>query len=52
MKTMDYIKANRKGSRVAELSVENGWVSTHKVHRSDKSYNRKPKHKVMIVCEC
>ena len=43
--TMDYIKANRKGSRDAELSFENGWKSKNKVHRSKKSYSRKPKHK-------
>lgn len=45
MKLMDYIKANRKGSREAELSFECGWVSRHKIHRNDKSYNRKIKHK-------
>lgn len=45
MNTMDYIKANRKGSREAELSFEYGWKSVHSIHRSKKSYNRKPKHK-------
>jgi hypothetical protein len=41
----DYIKANRKGSRDAELEFEHGWKSTHKIHKSDKVYNRKTKHK-------
>ena len=37
----DYIKANRKGSRDAELSFENGWKAKHKVHATKKKYNRK-----------
>lgn len=42
MKTnlMDYVKANRKGSREAELELRTGWISVHKVHKSKKSYNR------------
>jgi hypothetical protein len=40
-----YIKANRKGSRDAELSFEHGWKSTHKIHPSKKTYTRKSKHK-------
>lgn len=36
-----YIKANRKGSRDAELENSTGFVSKHKVHRSLKSYSRK-----------
>jgi len=44
-KTSDYIKANRKGSREAELEVENGWKASHKVHSSKKTYTRKTKHK-------
>jgi hypothetical protein len=40
---MEYIKANRKGSREAEL--ENGFKSTHKIHSTPKSYSRKIKHK-------
>jgi len=42
---IDYIKANRKGSRDAELDSEAGFVSKHKVHKSKKSYSRKLKHK-------
>lgn len=40
----DYLKANRKGSREAELENECGWVGKNKVHKSKKSYSRKPKH--------
>ncbi len=42
---VDYIKANRKGSRDAELEDSTGWKSSHKVHESSKSYTRKKKHK-------
>jgi hypothetical protein len=49
MKLMDYIKANRKGSRDAELSTEAGWKAKHKVHTSKKNYTRKPKHKLAFV---
>ncbi|MCK9446746.1 hypothetical protein M0Q50_07805 [bacterium] len=37
----DYIKANRKGSRDAELEISNGFNTMHKIHKSKKSYNRK-----------
>lgn len=45
MKTLDYIKANRKGSREAELEVSCGWNAVKRVHKSKKSYCRTPKHK-------
>ena len=45
MKESDYIKANRKGSRDAELENSTGFNSMHKVHASKKTYNRKIKHK-------
>jgi hypothetical protein len=45
MKTMDYIRASRKGSRDAELDFEHGWKSKHKIHKSKKAYSRKIKHK-------
>ena len=48
---MDYIKANRKGSRDVELSFENGWKSVHKVHSTNKMYKRKPKHKGTFLFE-
>ena len=38
-------KANRKGSRDAELELSVGWVATTKVHKSEKTYSRKGKHK-------
>jgi hypothetical protein len=44
MKNTDYIKANRKGSREAELESEMGWKAKHKIHKSKKEYKRKPKH--------
>lgn len=31
----DYLKANRKGSRDAEMENSSGWKSTHKIHKSD-----------------
>jgi hypothetical protein len=38
--TLDIVKANRKGSRQAELEFSNGFVSNHKVHKSKKAYKR------------
>jgi hypothetical protein len=46
MKTnVDYIKANRRGSREAELEHSTGFTSKHKIHSSKKVYTRKLKHK-------
>lgn len=45
MKQIDYIKANRKGSREAEIEDSTGWASKHSVHKSKKTYSRKVKHK-------
>ena len=45
MNQMDYIKANRKGSRDAELDFEHGWKAVHKIHKDKKHYTRKIKHK-------
>lgn len=47
-KEIDVIKASRKGSREAELETSTGFNGTHKVHKSKKSYSRKPKHKGRI----
>lgn len=44
----DYIKANRKGSREAELENGNGWTSKHKVHKTQKDYSRKGKSKFVF----
>lgn len=44
MKT-DVIKANRRGSREAELEHKSGWTAKHVVFPSVKTYKRKPKHK-------
>ena len=41
----NYIKANRKGSREAEIENSSGWSAVHKVHKSKKNYSRKIKHK-------
>lgn len=39
-------KADRKGSRDAELEDKTGWTATHKVHKSKKNVpDRKRKHK-------
>ena len=38
---LDYIKANRKGSREAELEVSIGWAAKTKVHKNKKKYDRK-----------
>lgn len=45
MNQMDYIKANRRGAREAQLENQTGWVGSHKVHKSAKTYSRKVKHK-------
>ena len=47
MDTMDYIKANRRGSREAELENETGFTAKHVVHTSKMNYTRKTKHKNM-----
>jgi len=41
----DGLKANRKASREISLENSTGWISTHKVHKSVKTYTRKPKYK-------
>lgn len=39
---LDYVKANRRGSRDAEFEqTNNGWSSKNKVHTSKKNYDRK-----------
>ena len=38
------LKWDRKFNREEELSKSEGWVAKHKVHRSNKTYNRKLKH--------
>ncbi len=48
MKTIDYIKANRRGSRNAELENSSGWTAICNIHKSLKKYKRKPKHKNQI----
>lgn len=45
MTTLDYVKANRRGAREAQLENQTGWVGSHKVHNSKKNYTRKNKHK-------
>lgn len=41
----DYISAWRKASRKDALMNSTGFKYVHKVHRSNKTYNRKQKHK-------
>ena len=45
----DYIKANRRGSREAELEFANGFRAVHKTHKSKKTYARKGKHKEVFA---
>lgn len=42
-KNMDIIKANRKGSRDAEIECSTGWKAVRKVHKSKRTYTRKNK---------
>lgn len=42
----DSMKVSRKVSREMELENSTGWVCKHKVHKSDKDYTRKTKHKL------
>jgi hypothetical protein len=44
-KELDYVKANRRGSREAELENSTGFKSGHSAHKNKKQYCRKPKHK-------
>ena len=42
----DYIKANRKGNREAEMELLGpGFHSKNRIHRSEKIYTRKEKHR-------
>lgn len=38
-------KAVKKANREIGLENQTGFVSTHKVHKTKKEYNRKNKHK-------
>lgn len=42
------IKACRKFEREEELKNKTGWTAVHRVVKSDKTYNRKYKHKKQI----
>jgi len=39
------LTSERKISREIELENQSGWISKHKVHKSKKTYTRKPKYK-------
>ena len=44
--TLDAIKAMRRGGREAEMELLGpGFHSHNKIHKSDKKYTRKKKHK-------
>jgi len=45
IRKIDYVKANRKGSREAELEDQTGWSAKNKIHKSKKTYTRKSKYK-------
>ena len=51
MKNEDYIKANRRGAREANLENSTGFVATHKVHSNGKAYNRKLNKRVAQLVE-
>lgn len=40
----DFLKAQRIGSREAELENSTGWKSKRSAHKNKKAYNRKNKH--------
>ena len=42
---MDVLKANRRGSRDAEIENSTGWTNVLKVHPNNKRYKRNQKHK-------
>ena len=43
----DSLKALRIANREIELENSNGWSCIHKVHKTEKNYNRKTKHKIV-----
>ena len=47
----DIRKAQRKASREMELEDSTGFKSTHAVHKSQKNYSRKNKHKGLDLSE-
>lgn len=44
----DWLKANRKGSREAELEDKTGWIAVKKKHKTLKDYSRKGKNKFRV----
>ena len=46
--TEQIIKMERNARRECDLVNSTGWVATHKVHKSKKTYSRKAKHKNTI----
>ncbi len=38
-------KSNRRINREIEMEKNGSWTTNHKVHKSDKTYSRKDKHK-------
>lgn len=47
----EYIKANRKGSREAELLNSNGFNSNHRIHKSEKTFSRQNEKKFLRSLE-
>jgi hypothetical protein len=43
------IKTIKTNSREIEVANSIGWYATHKVHKSLKDYNRKPKHRNKLI---
>jgi len=42
---MDILKANRRGSREAEIEDSTGWKGVLRVHETKRRYKRNAKHK-------
>jgi hypothetical protein len=47
--TIDCIKTAKKQCREVELLTASGFISSHKVFKSQKDYSRKSKHKLVFA---
>jgi len=48
LKFDNWLKANRRGSREAELLNEKGWKTKNKIHKNKKKYDRKREKRKII----
>jgi len=42
----DYIKAVKIADRELQQTLSSGWISTHKIHPSKKTYNRRENKRI------